>query len=39
MDNVNQKIYRFYTLSSSGDIENIRYVGVTSKKSVKSRFS
>lgn len=26
-----KKIYTFYTLSTKSDIENIRYVGVTTK--------
>lgn len=33
-----EKIYSFYTLSSSNDEDNIRYVGVTSK-TINSRFS
>jgi predicted GIY-YIG superfamily endonuclease len=34
----NSKIYNFYVLTSEDDPENIRYVGVTTKK-VTERFS
>lgn len=36
--NNNCKNYKFYVLSSNDDPENIRYVGVTTKK-INERFS
>lgn len=32
-----ERIYNFYVLSASSDIENVRYVGVTTK-TVQQRF-
>lgn len=32
-----EKVYKFYVLSTSTDIDNIRYVGVTTK-TVQQRF-